>query len=81
MNQPSEPLPKCPWCGTDKHVYESGHAQFWCKKCDRLFDKGEDGVIGYGRPDKYAERREEFEKRQAKRNQNSQSQSQFHRRK
>lgn len=35
----TEPIPCCPFCGSDR-VYEQGHAQFWCHRCGRSFDKG-----------------------------------------
>jgi hypothetical protein len=34
-----ETVLKCPWCGTAKAVYIAGHAQYWCKRCDKLMDE------------------------------------------
>jgi hypothetical protein len=59
------PLPPCPWCKTVRHVQPAGQPRsFYCRKCRREFDDGDDGdspggdTIGYGRPDRRLEREE-----------------------
>ncbi len=32
------PLPRCPWCGTNRGVYEHGEREYFCSRCKRLFD-------------------------------------------
>jgi hypothetical protein len=54
----AEPLAKCPWCNTNKHVRLTGFRHFYCGRCGREFDDCDDGETGYGRPEKYAERNE-----------------------
>ena len=54
--------PKCPRCGTAKHARPNGDRLWLCTKCDGLFDdSGDDGTVGYQRPDKIAERNERHE--------------------
>lgn len=49
---------KCPHCGSPK-TRPNGDKLHYCVRCAMLFDEsGDDGDIGYGRPDKIAERRE-----------------------
>ena len=55
----AEILPKCPKCNTAKHARANGHRMFFCTRCEMLFDdSGDDGTVGYGRPDVNAEREE-----------------------
>jgi len=60
MPAADEPTPRCPWCKTPQHVQSSGtNLKAWyCRGCQREFEAGDDGVIGYGLPEKYAERAE-----------------------
>jgi transposase-like protein len=51
-------LPKCPWCGTNKHVRLTGFRHFYCANCAREFDDSDDGDIGYGSPSRRIEREE-----------------------
>ena len=54
-----QPLPPCPWCHTAAHVQPAGQPRsFYCRRCQREFDDSEDGEVGYGRPEKYAMRKE-----------------------
>lgn len=59
----------CPWCHTAKHVRPSGTTlrSFYCGKCQREFDDSDDGVVGYGNPEKYATRNERHEQAMRKR--------------
>jgi len=51
-------IPACPWCNTTRHVQPAGGLRvFYCRKCCREFDDGDDadgtaGGIGYGPPDR-----------------------------
>lgn len=60
QQQPHPPLPRCPFCSTSKSVQPYGESvhQFYCRKCDKIFEDVDDGEVGYGRPEKIAERRE-----------------------
>lgn len=62
-------LPNCPWCRTAKHVQPSGEnaKALHCRGYHRSFEAEDDGTVGYGRPDKFAERNERFESRRIKR--------------
>lgn len=56
---------KCPRCGRPTTQLE---AKLWrCDRCRVLTDGIDDGDIGYGRQDRYAERKEEYEERQRRR--------------
>ena len=65
MTIDTEPLPPCPWCKTAKKVYKHGERDFVCLGCKRIFDGIDDGEIGYGRPEKYAQRNERRQGRNA----------------
>jgi transposase-like protein len=67
--QQPECCPSCPWCGTAKHVHTSGASlrSFYCGKCRREFDDDPDTDVGYGRPEKYAIRNENYAQAQARR--------------
>lgn len=67
MTIDTEQLPPCPWCGTAKKVYKHGDREFVCLGCKRIFDGIDDGVIGYGRPEKYAQRAERRQGRKVRR--------------
>jgi len=56
----TECQPACPWCRTAKHVQPSGTTlrAYYCGKCLREFEDGDDGTVGYGSPEKYAVRNE-----------------------
>lgn len=59
MSQNSEP--PCPWCHSSKHVQASGTTMkaMYCRRCGREFEADDmDGEIGYGSPEKYAQRAE-----------------------
>ncbi len=60
----------CPQCGADKQVrqQESHPPMYICDRRNMQFDGIDDGVVGYGRQDRYAERKEEYEIRQKQRN-------------
>lgn len=67
---PDAKLPLCPWCLTDKCVHASNSNQkaFCCRRCGREFEaEDDDGVVGYGRPEKYAERAERRQQRKVAR--------------
>jgi ribosomal protein L37AE/L43A len=57
--------PRCPWCGRLKSVREadSNHHHWYCSICNREFEDIEDGDIGYGSPENYAERAERRQQR------------------
>lgn len=57
-------IPKCPRCGTNKHTRQQEAKLFFCGRCNMQFDGIDDGDVGYGRQDRYAEKKEEFENRQ-----------------
>ncbi len=61
----TEESPSCPWCHTAINVITSGTTwrAWYCRRCGREFEAEDDGDIGYGRPDRIAERREEWERR------------------
>ena len=55
---------RCPRCGTRK-VRPNGDRLWFCSVCDMMFDNsGDDGDIGYRRPETNAARREEYQQRQ-----------------
>ena len=56
-------LPNCPQCGNNKHVRQQEDKLFICDWHRMQFDGVDDGTIGYGRQDYWAERKEEFEQR------------------
>ena len=58
------PIPRCPKCGTNKHAYTHGEREFWCRKCNVLYDGIDDGDVGYGAPDKRMNREERRQSRQ-----------------
>lgn len=60
-------LPPCPRCRTAKCVRVKEDKLFICDNCHGLFDGIDDGDIGYGRQDRYAERKEGYENRQRQR--------------
>lgn len=62
----SELVP-CPWRKTTKHVHPYGQREFLCGNCKRIYDGIDDGDVGYSGPERYAERKEEFEARRARR--------------
>ena len=66
----TDQTPKCPWCKTDKHVHAEGFRSWWCGNCNRLFDGVDDGTVGYGTPEKHAERKERREAAEKQRRQN-----------
>jgi tRNA(Ile2) C34 agmatinyltransferase TiaS len=53
----------CPRCHKPTAT-PSGDRYFWCHNCKMEFDTEDDGDIGRGRPDRIAERREEYQIRQ-----------------
>ena len=55
--------PKCPWCKTAAQVYEHGDREFWCRRCNRIFDGIDDGDVGYGGPSRRMEREERRQQR------------------
>lgn len=71
MSSTVAPLPPCPWCNTARHVQPAGGLRtFYCRRCQREFDDSDDGEVGYGRPEKYAMRKEsQQERKQRERNQ------------
>jgi hypothetical protein len=60
---PEDCTPTCPRCHSRRHVIPSGQNvhTFACRKCQIQFEDGDDGEVGYGRPEKYAERNERHE--------------------
>jgi hypothetical protein len=49
----------CPWCRTSKHVRPSDNPHgFYCSQCGREFEDVDDGVVGYGNPERFAIRNE-----------------------
>ncbi len=60
---------KCPMCGKAKHVVIHGPHDYACLNCKMNFDGIDDGDIGRGRPDRNAERREEYRNRRNRRQQ------------
>jgi len=40
-------LPRCPWCGTNRRVYEHGEREYFCSRCKRLFDDDPDEAGDY----------------------------------
>jgi hypothetical protein len=58
-------VPNCPWCHSSKHVQASGTTMkaMYCRRCSREFEAEDDGVVGYGSPEKYAERSERRQQR------------------
>lgn len=57
-------IPNCPKCGTNKHARQQEAKLFLCGRCNMQYDGIDDGDVGYGRQDRHAERKEEFEQRQ-----------------
>jgi len=66
-----EPSPACPWCRTARYVRPSGaNLKAWyCPLCRREFEAGDDGLVGYGPPEKFAERAERDSRFAARRRQ------------
>lgn len=64
-----QPEPPCIRCGKRKTVYPHGEREWWCRECNVIFDCEDDGDIGYSRPDRHAERKEEYAFRQHQRQQ------------
>jgi transposase-like protein len=56
----AECTPACVRCGSPRQVRTSGTTAraYYCGKCGIEFEPEEDGVVGYGRPEKYAVRNE-----------------------
>jgi hypothetical protein len=64
IDQSEFPPPSCPWCNTARHVQEgSMQKTFYCRNCWREFEAGEDGDVGYGRPDRRLIRQENGSKK------------------
>lgn len=62
-------LPRCPWCHTAKQVQPAGGERvFYCRRCSRMFDTGDDGIdtISYGPPSRRIEREERQRERGAR---------------
>lgn len=60
------PIPPCPWCHSSASVQPAGGLRtFYCRRCQREFDDTDDGEIGYGRPEKYAMRKESRQARKS----------------
>ncbi len=60
---------KCPFCGRIKCTVRYGdnpHA-WMCLTCSKIFEDVDDGTTTYSRPDIAAEKKEQYEIRQAKR--------------
>lgn len=57
--------PRCPRC--NGKLMKSEEKLYWCAYCNMLTDGEDDGTVGYGRADRHAERKEEFEQRQKER--------------
>lgn len=56
---------KCPRCNSS--VIQIEDRLYRCDRCKMLTDCEDDGDIGYGRQDRYAERKEEYHIRQRER--------------
>lgn len=61
---------RCPKCGGP--VVNMDTRLYRCENCKMLTDCEDDGTVGYMRQDRYAERKEEYERRQAARQQRQQ---------
>lgn len=61
--------PSCPWCRTSRTVRTSGSTMrsLYCSNCGREFEAEDDGVIGYGAPETYAQRAESRQMRKTQR--------------
>lgn len=62
--------PKCPLCKTSKYVRVNGPKDYTCLDCKMDFDGVDDGTVGYGRPEKYAERAERRQQKETLRQRN-----------
>ncbi len=56
---------RCPKCS--RPVQQIEHRLYRCDWCKMLTDCDPDGEVGYGNPERYAERKEEFQIRQIER--------------
>lgn len=58
----------CPKCGSTKSVSKHGHDEFFCGKCEVLFDNDPDeGGPCHNNPAIAAQMKEEFQRRQKQR--------------
>lgn len=55
---------KCIKCGRVKAVRKLGSGHCFCDHCKIEFDPVDDGDVGYGSQERYAERKEEYQLRQ-----------------
>lgn len=62
---------RCPKCRGE--VSNVDTRLYYCASCKMYTDCEDDGTIGYGRQDRHAERKEEYERRQAARQQRQQA--------
>ena len=59
-----EVMPQCPWCGRRNQIYPHGEREYWCRRCNRVFDDDPDeGGDYYSDPSRRMERREELRRR------------------
>lgn len=56
---------RCPRC--QQPVDEMNDRLYWCPQCKMATDCEDDGDIGYGSQERYAQRKEEYEIRQRNR--------------
>lgn len=65
----SESMPRCVRCGSVRYVRTSGTTPraYHCGKCRIEFEAEDDGLVGYGSPERYAERNERHEAAQRQR--------------
>lgn len=60
---------RCPKCSGA--VSNVDTRLYYCENCKMYTDCEDDGDISYGRQDRYAERKEEYERRQLRRQMNN----------
>ena len=62
------PTAQCPKCGHNTNT-PHGHRDYFCFGCKMAFASEDDGTIGYGNPERFAARKEEYMARQQRRGQ------------
>lgn len=60
-------IPNCPRCNSNAKSRKQEDKLFICGRCNMQYDGIDDGDVGYGSQERYAERKEEYLARQKQR--------------
>jgi len=63
MTKTQTPIPPCPRCKTNRHANRHGREEYYCGKCDGIYDNDPDEGGDYGYDPSYRMEKQERRRR------------------